>query len=319
MSSPENRSATLLAPISFKASSTSGSLNAYPSPAVTSSKQLAHLDRVLRALRSDQTTSSLAAKITGCNQRRGRLDPDDRWPRFCRHPFCAHSRKTFIAKRIQSALKLFEGHPREAFLWTTVICAGKDHLVRPPFAEDPVFWPERLTHATDAQVRAAVLSMIDEAKPKLDAALKELEPSLFLAQGSFEFDVIDFRNCGVQKARFLGDYSREHPELTLAGDVFLFHLHAVVVAKRGGSYVTASELTKVLKARFPHRHQVLVMPMSQIGHVKQNVAKLTCYPLKGFSDFHDKCVVELGRALAVVGRHKLLFRRSSGFHPRSTE
>lgn len=312
MSSPEHRSPRPVAPISFKASSATGRFNSRSNSATTSADQLAHLERVLRALKNDRTTWSLAVKIAACKERGGRTDPDERWPRYCRHPFCTFCRRAFVANRIQSALKLFDGHPRGAFRWVTVICSVREWLVRPPFAEDPVFWPDRLTHATDDHVRDAIASQVAEAKATFDRAVRELRPSLFLAQGAFEFDVVDAGCCGAQKTRLFEDLRSVDPSVPTSGHAFVLHLHALVVATRGGSYVAGGELTEALKFRFPHRHQVLVMPMRANGTVKQNVAKLTAYPLKGFSDFPDVKVVELGRALAVFGRRKLLFRREKG-------
>jgi len=234
---------------------------------------------------------SLVRRLEACGPRKA-----------CKHPQCPRCRREHIGRRVDAALPLFCAHPKDSVFWVTVLISPERELFEPREVGnylDPADY--RLPTGQDAAAKSRRL--IREAGAKVDGAIRTLKPTLFVAEGAFEFGIIDPATCGLQKARFLQDMGVAAGAGATAGDLALLHMHFVAVVRCGDRYATQADISGALAAKFPRRHQVLVTPMRSHPSFPISVSKVVAYASKAFSSFRAERAVEIARVLDALG-HK---------------
>jgi hypothetical protein len=274
-----------------------------------------HFNRTLSILLADPQTRKLGLICQRCDDKNKQFGIRQR--SLCGkliHPSC---RKTFISDQVTSAQLTFKPFREEHMHFVTILLALKSRLVPAPELRN-VLDPNSQIHPSDKVIRTHVNGLIRDARNKVDLAFRSIKPTLFVARGAFEFEVIDRATAGKQKLRFLQDALREPnaTEWSSCPDPILLHLHALVVVHGKDRFFTGVEISEALGQFFPHRHQVVVEPLGVKYSRAKAIMKRISYPLKTFTDFTPDRALEIARVVSITGGNALLYRRT--WHARGT-
>lgn len=268
-----------------------------------------HFNRTLSILLADQKTRKLGLICQRCDEKNKQFGIRQR--SLCGkliHPSC---RKTFISDQVTSAQLTFKPFREEQMHFVTILLALKSRLVPAPELRN-VLDPNSQIHPSDKVIRTHVTSMIREARNRVDLAFRSMKPTLFVARGAFEFEVINRATAGKQKLRFLEDAlgAPDASEWSSCPDPVLLHLHALVVVQVKDRYFSGIEISEALGQFFPHRHQVVVDPLGVKYWRSTAIMKRISYPLKTHTDFSPDRACEIARVVSITGGNALLYRRT---------
>lgn len=226
----------------------------------------------------------------------------------CRTGICPRCRPEQIRSRASDALPEFSKHPHGYIYLATVLVAADRRLFDPVVTTnilDPLArrWP------TSAEMTVKARAQIKQTRRKLDSAFKSLKATTVIAEGAFEYTVVDARSCGPNKARFLNDLGYATGQFAQGTDVAVLHLHFVIVAKAGASYISADTLSEAFRRRFPHRHQVQLTPLWMTPSPQTEIVRVISYAWKSFTNFRPGRIAEISLTLSRLGFRTLAFSR----------
>lgn len=255
-----------------------------------------------REIVSSDPCRMLASRVRACAPKRQQ----------CRQLICMHCRRNHIMKRAKLAIPDFLGHPVDRVYWVTILLSAERQLFEPTIITN-VLDPCGVRLPTRREVGTIFRSVVHKGRHDVDRAVRTLKPIRYIAEGAFELSVVDPVTCGAQKARFLQDLGYPTGEAADPGsDLVLLHLHFAVVIETRNGYATGAEISAALAHQFPHRHQVLVMPIDRRKPLNRNLVDLTSYAWKTHTNFRTDRVVETARVLEAVGIRGLSFERRRG-------
>jgi hypothetical protein len=244
---------------------------------------------------------TLATKIRNCNSNHLRNIR-------CREGICPRCRYDRIQARASAAVLEFAKHPSQHIFFATVLIRAERRLFdcaittsSPQTSRNR--WP------TDSEISFKTRQQIERACKELDAAFRTLRSTTLLVEGAFEFAVVNVRTCGTNKSRFLNDLGFETGPSAPGPDVAVLHLHFVVAAKTGHAYIPADEIAEAIRRRFPHRFQVMIMPLRIAPSPQTEVVRVISYAWKSFTDFRPARVAEIALTLSKLGFRRLRFSR----------
>ena len=226
----------------------------------------------------------------------------------CRTGICPRCRPEQIRSRASDALKEFSSHPQGHIFLATVLVSAERQLFDAVVTTnilDPLArrWP------TSAEMTVKARAQIKQTRQKLDSAFKSIKATTVIAEGAFEYAVVDVRTCGPNKARFLNDLGYATGQFAQGTDVAVLHLHFVIVAKAGANYISADTLSEAFRRRVPHRHQVQLTPLWMTPAPQAEIVRVISYAWKSFTNFRPGRIAEISLTLSRLGFRTLAFSR----------